>query len=203
MNDAGTQGGTLTQPVAQRDHPLEPPGGVLVWMIVFIELVTFGAGLAVFAAQGQAHSDLFAGGRESLNQVLAFVNTLILLTGGWCMVKSLAALKRGASTGAFRWICATIGTGLLFTLLKGVEYADKMHHGLGFHRDEFYTLYYVLTGFHLIHVVVAVVILCAMAVGIHRGRYAQDEHLDVESSAIFWHMCDLIWLLVYPVVYLL
>ncbi len=184
-------------------HPLEPPGGVLVWMIVFIELLTFAGGLGVFAAQSRAQPELFDPGRAGLNQPLAFANTLILLTGGWCMVRGLTAIRGGTSKNALRWIWATIGTGLLFSLLKGVEYADKLQHDLTFHTNTFYTLYYALTVFHLMHVLVAVALLCGIVRGIHTGRYHPGEHLDVESSAVFWHMCDLIWLLVYPVVYLL
>ena len=196
---------STSPPVAPdtRDHPLEPPGGILVWIIVFLELVTFGGGLGVFVAQSHASPELFEQGRAVLNQRLAFANTLILLSGGWCMVNGLAALKRNSPQNALRWIWATIGTGLLFSVIKGLEYADKLHHGLGLHTDEFYTLYYILTGFHLMHVLVAVVILCAMARGLQRGRYHKKEHMDIESSGIFWHMCDIIWLLVYPVVYLL
>ena len=88
-------------------------------------------------------------------------------------------------------------------MLKVVEYAEKIGHGMGFGDDSFFTMYFALTGFHLIHVLVAVVLLAFMARGICRENYHRDEHQDVESSGIFWHMCDLIWLLVYPIIYLL
>ena len=206
------ESGKMIQPPEQACAPLpavptedlmEPPGGVLVWIIVFLELLTFGAGLGVFLFQAREHAALFEQSRGLLNQPLAFANTLVLLTGGWCMANGITVLRRGHSKTALRWICGAILTGILFIALKCVEYADKIHHGIGFGDDAFFTLYYLLTAFHLLHVLVAVVLLGFMARGMRRGRYHREDHLDVESSGIFWHMCDLIWLLLYPVVYLL
>jgi nitric oxide reductase NorE protein len=182
---------------------LEPPGGILVWMIVGIELLTFAAGLGVFVAEGRAAEASFRAGRDLLNQHLALANTLILLTGGWCMAECLASLRRGAQGAAGSWILAAIGTGLVFLALKSFEYVEKIGLGAGFGDDPFFTLYFALTGFHFLHVLVAVVLLGVMARGIYRGTYTREDHADVEGSGIFWHMCDLIWLLIYPVIYLL
>jgi nitric oxide reductase NorE protein len=158
---------------------LEPPGGVLVWIIVFVEIVTFAAGLGVFLVQARALPAEFESGRALLNQALAFANTLVLLTGGWCMANGLGDLRSGRSPAALRWVSGAIFTGLIFLVLKGVEYAEKIGHGIGFGDDTFFTLYFALTGFHFIHVLVAVVLLSFMARGIRRGDYHRDNHQDV------------------------
>src|SRR5690606_7398770 len=75
--------------VVRREQTFEPPGGVLVWMIVGIELITFAAGLGVFVAEGRGATESFRAGRQMLNQHLAFANTLVLLTGGWFMAECL------------------------------------------------------------------------------------------------------------------
>ncbi len=181
----------------------EPPGGILVWMVVFLEIVTFGAGLGVFLFQGRKNEALFEAGHDLLTQPLAFANTLILLTGGWFMANGIVALRGGRSPIALRWITGAIVTGIGFLAIKCLEYADKIGHGHVFGDDVFFTLYYLLTGFHFLHVLVAVVILLFLARSIRLGRYTRDDHLDVESGGIFWHMCDIIWLLIYPVIYLL
>lgn len=182
---------------------LEPPGGVLVWLIVFVETTTFGAGLIAFAATRRDEPAIFAAGRATLQQPLALANTLVLLTGGWLMARCIASLRAGATRGAERFIAGAIASGTLFLALKSVEYAAKLGHGLGLRRDSFFAYYWLLTSFHFMHVAVAVVLLAFMWLGIRRGRYTAAEHLDVESSAIFWHMCDVIWLLLYPTIYLL
>lgn len=187
----------------RREQTLEPPGGVLVWMIVGIELITFAAGLGVFVAEGRSAEASFRAGRDLLNQHLALANTLILLTGGWCMAECLASLRRGARRAAGSWILAAIATGVVFLALKSFEYAEKIGLGARFGDDPFFTLYFALTGFHFLHVLVAVVLLAIMERAIRRGAYTRDDHADVEATGIFWHMCDLIWLLIYPVIYLL
>lgn len=183
--------------------PLEPPGGILVWIIVFLELLTFSAGLVVFVVQSLREADAFQTGRALLNQPIALANTLILLTGGWCMANGITALRQGHRIQTSRWVGGAICTGVAFLLIKGGEYAEKIQHGIGFGSDAFFTLYWLLTGFHFLHVVVAVVLLIFMWSGIRRGKYHRDRLQDVESSGIFWHMCDLIWLLLYPIIYLL
>ena len=181
----------------------EPPGGILVWIVVVLEVMTFGMGMAVFLGQGRANVEMFRHGRAMLNQSIGMANTLILLTGGLFMANAIIKLRQGGVDAAKRWIIASIGSGLLFLVLKGVEYSDKLHHGLDMHADTFFMFYWLLTGFHFIHVLVAMVILLFMWRGIQKGRYTPSHHEDVESSAVFWHMCDLIWLLLYPVIYLL
>lgn len=198
----------IEAPSAETDHldaadRFEPPGGILVWIIVFVELVTFGAGLVIFVVQGPGETEAFRAGRALLNQPLALANALILLTGGWCMANGIATLRSGSRIHAARWVAAAIGTGAGFLLLKSVEYAAKIQHGIGFGDDTFFTLYFLLTGFHFLHVLVATVLLLVMWRGIRGGKYSREQHHNVESSGIFWHMCDLIWLLLFPVIYLL
>ena len=194
---------TNTAEETQPSGLFEPPGGILVWIIVFVEVITFGAGFVVFAVEGRAHAAEFALGRSLLNQPIALANTLILLTGGWCMANGILALRSGRERISGCWIAAAIGTGFAFLALKGIEYAEKLHHGIGLGEDTFFTLYWLLTGFHFLHVFAAVVILTVMWFGIRRGKYHRGSFYDVESSGIFWHMCDLLWLLLYPIIYLL
>lgn len=116
---------------------IEPPGGVLVWLVVFLEILTFGAGIGVFLHQAGKDAAAFEVSRNALNQSLALVNTLVLLTGGWFMANGLTALRRGCERAARRWIAAAMGSGLAFLLVKCVEYTDKIRHGIGFGEDVF------------------------------------------------------------------
>ncbi len=160
-------------------------------------------GLVVFLAQARENPELFRAGRALLSQPIGMANTVFLITGGWFMTIVLGKLRQGEAREAGRWMLATILSGLLFLALKGFEYVDKLNHGFDLHTNIFFTLYWLLTGFHLVHVLVAVVILLFMWRALQVGRYTASNHGDIESSAIFWHMCDLIWLLLYPVIYLL
>ncbi|MFV0416076.1 MAG: cytochrome c oxidase subunit 3 [Chthoniobacterales bacterium] len=182
---------------------LEPPGGVLVWLIVIVEMITFAAGIGVFLVQQNAHPEEFAAGTAALNQPLAFANTMLLLTGGWCMAVAISTIRKGQARSGARWIVGAIITGFAFMVLKLVEWGEKINHGASFGEDYFYTTYFALTGFHFLHVLVAVLILAYLCFALKRGRYTARDHFDIESGGIFWHMCDLIWLLLYPAIYLI
>jgi nitric oxide reductase NorE protein len=92
--------------------------------------------------------------------------------------------------------------GVLFLILKGFEYADKIDMGLTIGYNTFFTFYWMLTLFHVIHVVVGLIILISVHLGINKNN-SKTTVEDVEASAAFWHMCDLIWLLLFPIIYLL
>lgn len=181
----------------------EPPGGLLVWLIVVLEVFTFGVGLVAFILQRGSEPAVFRQGRDSLNQGIALANTLVLLTGGWAMANGLTRLRAGHTGSTVRWLDGAIAAAATFLVLKGCEYADKLHHGQDLHAGPFFTFYWLLTGFHFLHVAAAAVLLAAMRRGVARGHYTAARHEDVEGSGIFWHLCDLVWLLLYPVLYLL
>ena len=202
MTDTTLQSKSDDPPESSR-RSLEPPGGVLVWLIVGLELITFGAGIGVFLYQKGAHPAEFAAGATALNQSIAFANTLILLTGGWSMAMAIAAIREGSLMDGRKWMSITIATGIGFLLLKGFEFSEKIQHGATFGDDSFHTIYFALTGFHFLHVLAAVVILLYLRFALKRGRYTSEDYFDIESGGIFWHMCDLIWLVLYPVIYLI
>lgn len=198
--------GSVSQPVVGPGpgHSwMEPPGDILVWMIVVVELVTFAAGILVFRFSGKAHPAEFAAGRQALHELPALANTLILLTGGACMALSLGHLRMNRRSAARHWLHGAIASGVFFVLIKCGEYRGLLRAGHGFGDDTYFTLYWMLTAFHLLHVAIAILLLLAMDQGIRTARYSADNPADVEASSVFWHMCDLIWLLVYPSIYLL
>lgn len=180
-----------------------PPGGILLWIIISLETLTFVIGIAVFLHEKKAEPELFSRSQALLSPVFGMVNTLVLLTGGFMMASSVRQLKVGNSKKSLFWIYAAAAMGLAFLCIKGFEYYEKLGHGLTIDFDSFFTFYWLLTGFHFIHVLVATVILLGMARGIKKGSYNKSVYADVESGAAFWHMCDLIWLLLFPVLYLL
>lgn len=180
-----------------------PPGGILLWIIVFLEVLTFTIGISVFLYQKGGDYETFAHSQAMLNRTFGMVNTLVLITGGFFMATSLRYLKAGNNAKSLVWIRAASLMGVLFLFIKGYEYYGKIQHGHTIDYDSFFTFYWLLTGFHFIHVLVAVVILLFMGRGIRKGAYSKEEYLDVESGAIFWHMCDLIWLFLFPVLYLM
>lgn len=179
-----------------------PPGGILIWIIIFLELITFGIALIAMAYYGNQEPQIFQKSSNMLNPTYGMVNTLFLLTSGYFMAISVSELKKENKQKFKRYLNLTMLFGLLFLILKSVEYYEKIHEGLGIGYNTFFSFYWMLTFFHVIHVIVGLVILVSVYWGVQKEK-STTKIEDVEASAAFWHMCDLIWILLFPVIYLL
>ncbi|MCP5062518.1 MAG: nitric oxide reductase [Ignavibacteriae bacterium] len=180
-----------------------PPGGILIWMIILVEVLTFTIALIVFAFQRQDTLNLFNTSQAMLDKIIGTINTIVLLTSGFFMAESLHKLKLGNNVKSKLYLLVTIFFGIVFLALKSYEYGSKLNHGIGLNYNSFFTFYWLLTGFHFLHVLFGVILLTYIYKKIKSGKYSQNNFLDVETSASFWHMCDLIWMLLFPVLYLL
>jgi len=180
-----------------------PPGGILIWMIVALEFLTFSIALLVFLFQRNGDIALFNESQHLLNKFLGTANTIVLITSGFLMATTINLLRSGQEKKAVKYLIITILFGVAFLVLKGVEYQDKISHGYTFSYNSFFNFYWLLTGFHFLHVLVGVLLLSYMGLKIHQGAYNKDNYEDVETSAVFWHMCDLIWIFLFPIIYLI
>ncbi len=193
----------MTEKVNQEEGFLYPPGGILIWMVIIVEIVTFAAGLTAFSVQRISNIELFRESAHLLNQGFALANTIILISGGYFMAMAISKLKKNDNRASSAWTLAAVFSGLGFLLLKGLEYYQKLEHGIGLEYNQFFNFYWLLTGFHYLHVFLGTMILLVMYFKIKKNIYNKDNFLDVETSAAFWHMCDLIWLLLFAVLYLI
>lgn len=179
-----------------------PPGGILMWIIIFLELLTFGMALVAFVYYGKEQPELFHQSRLQLNTTFGAINTIFLLTSGFFMANAVLEFKSNNRFKSSQYFKLTMLGGTLFLILKGVEYSHKIDSGISLDTNMFFTFYWMLTGFHLIHVIMGLVILIWTNYGMMKKN--SDTGIDdVEACAAFWHMCDLIWLLLFPVLYLI
>lgn len=173
----------------------ELPGDLMIWVLIVSELLVFGAGLAAFLAVRITDPAGFAEAQDALHRTGAGINTVVLVTSGALAAWALR-LREGARRGAARLaLIAAALLGVVFLWVKGAEYAAKAAHGIGWDTHPFYTFYYLLTGFHAAHVVAGVLVLLLIA--------WKDAPRNIEAGAAFWHMVDLVWVLLFPVIYLL
>lgn len=180
-----------------------PPGGILIWMIILVEILTFTIALIIFAFQRQDAIHVFDSSQALLNKTLGTINTIVLLTSGYFMAEALHKLKIGDEIKSQFYLRLTIIFGIAFLFFKGFEYFQKIEHGISFTYNTFFTFYWMLTGFHFLHVMFGVFLLTFIYFRIKNGYYTKNNFLDVETSASFWHMCDLIWMLLFPTLYLI
>ena len=177
-----------------------PPGGILMWIIIFLELITFGMALIAFAYYGSQEPELFHQSKLQLNPTIGAINTLFLLTSGLFMANAVHFYRQGNTKKTSLFFKLAMLGGLLFLALKSFEYYTKITHGITLGTNTFFTFYWMLTGFHIIHVFIGLIILFFTNRSINKNK---AELEDVEASATFWHMCDIIWLLLFPILYLL
>lgn len=177
-----------------------PPGGILMWIIIFLELITFGMALIAFAYYGSQEPEIFHQSKLQLNPTIGAINTLFLLTSGLFMANAVHFYKEGNINKTTLFFKLAMLGGFLFLCLKSYEYYTKIIHGITLDTNTFYTFYWMLTGFHIIHVLIGLIILFLTERSIVKNK---SELEDVEASATFWHMCDIIWLLLFPILYLI
>jgi len=195
----------VTQTAAELDfsRPLQPPGGLMIWIFIFMELLAFGLAFVVFAALRSRNLGLFEASQAQLNHGLALINTLVLVTSGYLVALANGFYDRGDQPRASRFLVAAIGLGAVFVVIKALEYRDKVAHGLTTGVNQFYDFYWLLTAFHLFHVLLGILVLAYMAVKLRRGEPFAAPDFNLKTGSAFWHMCDLIWVLLFPVLYLL
>ena len=179
-----------------------PPGGILLWIVIFLELFTFGMALIAMVYYSKEEPEVFHNSRLLLNTTFGAVNTVFLLTSGFFMAKSVESFKENKFKKTASFLKWTMLGGLLFLVLKSVEYYFKIDGGYTMNYNTFFSFYWMLTLFHVIHVIVGLVILLSIYVGLKKEKITTSVE-DFEASAAFWHMCDLIWLLLFPVIYLI
>lgn len=179
-----------------------PPGGILIWIVIFLELITFGIAIIALALFSKDDPEGFHASRLLLNPTFGAINTIFLLTSGYFMATSLKHFKNRNREKSSLFLKLTILGGLLFIALKSVEYYQKIESGLDMDYSTFFNFYWLLTGFHVVHVIVGIVILILLYFGLNK-KESQTELEDFEASTAFWHMCDLIWLLLFPMLYLI
>jgi len=179
-----------------------PPGGILIWILISLELLTFGVAIIALVVASRENPELFHQSRMKLNITFGAINTLFLLTSGYFMAMTVVyAKQKKYKKAAVNTKLAMLG-GVFFLMLKTWEYYEKIQDGLNLDYNSFFKFYWLLTGFHVIHVLVGLGLLFFIYLSLRKTN-SPPEILNVEAGAAFWHMCDLIWLLIFPVLYLI
>ena len=179
-----------------------PPGGILIWIIIFVELMTFSFALIAMTVLSKSNTELFHSSRQMLSTVYGSLNTVFLLTSGYYMANAVQKFKKNDFQNSSRHILFAIFFGMAFIVVKTIELSHKISAGIDLDYNLFFTFYWLLTGFHLLHVVLGLVILTAFYISMKKKTPTLKTE-DMEAGTTFWHMCDLIWLLIFPVIYLL
>ncbi len=178
------------------------PGEAGVWVVVIGDLLAFAVLFGTFMVLRADHPEAFAAGQAAMDVDLGILNTLLLLTGSLMIARAVAAYRDGARDVARRSVVFTIVCGLVFVGVKVVEYRAKIDAGLVPDDSPFFLLYFTFTGIHLLHVLIGLVVLLYMRTLAGREQPDARDREAFESGATFWHMVDLLWLVLFALFYL-
>ena len=171
------------------------PGNPLMWVLILSEIVVFAAFFAMFAWMRAEERAVFDASQLMLDPVMGGINTMVLLSSGLFAAFAVKDVIRGDVRQTRIWLGLALLLGLVFCGVKLVEYAAKIDAGLTPESNTFFAFYYLLTGFHFAHVIFGLILL---------GHVMwRTSRANVETVTAFWHMVDLIWIVLYPLLYLL
>ncbi len=184
-----------------------PPGDFAIWIIIYIELLTFGLFFLGYIYSRRADIDLFNSSQLLLDTRAGFVNTIILITSSYFVVKAVDAIKtldiEEAIQKAQRWLLSAIGLGGIFLVIKMSEFIGKYQDGINLSTNKFFMFYFLLTMFHFMHVILGMIILYNLYQKTKLGGYTKDNHKGLETGASYWHMVDLLWIVLFPLIYVI
>lgn len=182
-------------------NPREVPGDLAMWFFILAELLVFGV---FFLAYGYARAHdpaTFVSGQRQLALGVPTVNTLLLIAGSASVSAAVRAFVLDRQRTARRLLWLTVALGMGFVVLKCGEFAGKFAAGITLSSDTFWMFYLSLTFFHFLHVILGMVIIGAVAVYARDGRYRPGQLAGVETAAAYWHMVDLVWVVLFALVY--
>jgi nitric oxide reductase NorE protein len=177
------------------------PGDSHMWVMVLGDLFIFGAYFIIFMIYRAMAPEQFLAAQQHLNVTVGVINTVVLLTSSWFIARSVLAARSGDPQRAIRFIYVGGAFGVAFILIKAYEWTTELRHGYTMPSSDFYMFYYMLTGVHLFHVALGLLILGIVVRELRNPRKRRTSM--VESGGIYWHMVDLLWIVIFGLLYVM
>ena len=184
-----------------------------MWLFLFTELLLFSGLFILYAVYFAREPESFATAARELNTFLGAANTAVLLTSSLCVALATTAIQRGNRTLTLALLAGTIGTALLFLFNKYLEWTAKFAHGIYPNaptvkalppgEQVFYSLYFIITGLHGVHVLVGLGLFLYVLTCVRDGKVHAEDYGLLENAGLYWHLVDLIWIFIFPLFYLI
>lgn len=191
-------------------------GTLGMWAFLITEIMFFGGLFMAYILYRSSYPDAFASASSHLNWKLGGVNTVVLIVSSLTMALAVYYSQVGNQRLLVTMLILTMIFGATFLVVKAFEYYDKYEHhlipGFGFqweghgnpqHVQMFYWIYFAMTGVHALHMVVGLGIMAVILYMAKRGRFTPEYHSPVEISGLYWHFVDIVWIFLFPLLYLI
>lgn len=186
-----------------------------IWLFMVTEILMFGGLFVAYAIFHGIYPEMFAEGASYLNWKMGFLNTLVLIFSSLTMAMGIYFIQHGQKQKANIALITTILCGFVFMVVKYFEYTHKFHDGIfpgKFFTHEgiehanlalYFSFYFTMTGLHGLHVIIGMSLITWVLIRNIRGDFDKDHYTAVEGVGIFWHIVDLIWIYLFPILYLI
>lgn len=179
------------------------PGDLAIWFFIYAELAVFGILFILYVITKHNYADIFAEGHAHLNRIAGLINTVALITSSYFVVLSVDSIKKDNHVSSMKWMLLALLSASVYVVVKLYEYSEAIDAGYHLTTNKFYTYYYLLTLFHFAHVLLGMVILVVIFFNLKAKRYSNTNTVGIESGASYWHMVDLLWVILFPLVYVI
>jgi heme/copper-type cytochrome/quinol oxidase subunit 3 len=189
---------SMVRPIATtRSATGVPTGRLAVWWVIASEIVIFGGLLGSYLMHRLGHPE-WAHQSMHTNTWAGALNTLVLLTSSLSAVLAHDCAERQDGKGAARFLLGSVAGGGVFLVVKGLEWTNEIHHGYTLTSNAFWSFYYTAAGLHGLHVIAGMVIMLFVAADAARGKELQR----VENIGLYWHFVDVVWIFLFPLLYI-
>jgi cytochrome c oxidase subunit III len=191
-------------------------GTLGMWAFLITEIMFFGGMFMAYILYRSKDPASFASASSHLNWKLGFANTVVLIVSSLTMALSVYYAQMGNRRRVILFLLLTMALGLTFLVVKAFEYrtkyVDHLIPGFGFQWDRagdpnhvqmFYWIYFAMTGVHALHMVIGLGILTVLVLMARKGRFTPEYHSPVHLSGLYWHFVDIVWIFLFPLLYLL
>jgi nitric oxide reductase NorE protein len=179
------------------------PGEAGIWLFVLGDMIVFALLFGCYIFYRAADVEGFRKSQDGLDVTIGAVNTLLLLTSSLFVALGVQAVRENAARNAALLIAGGLTCGCGFAVLKLIEYGHKIAAGISLVTSDFYSYYFILTGIHFLHVLAGLCVLVFLIRKVWSGQTRDRDIVTIESGATYWHMVDLLWIVLFPLLYLM
>ncbi len=174
-----------------------------MWLFLGTEILLFGGLFAAYALFRAKYPDLFYESHKKLDVTLGAVNTIVLIFSSFTMALAVSASQKKNTRRLIALLGITFICGAAFGVNKYFEYGAKFKYGIFPDTNIFFALYFMMTGLHMIHVFLGMGIIFALMIMAKQKRFEKGRYTPVEVGGLYWHLVDLIWIYLFPLLYLI
>jgi len=185
-----------------RQNTKRLPGEEGIWAFVLGDMLIFSLFFGTFLYYRNEQTDIFLQSQLLLNKNYGAINTLLLLTSSWFVATAVHMYRKDNLQWTSRLLASGFLCGIGFAIIKVIEFSDKFRAGITLNTNDFFMFYFMFTGIHFVHVLIGLGVLFFIWRTVRRTPQGSGIR-TLENGATFWHMVDLLWIVLFPLIYLL